>query len=74
MDQDCPWCTVIVYWTEKWCSCDFTFTLYRNPTPGKIINRPDGDDVYHGVPKDYSGLTVSNFQLVHQLIYMYLTY
>ncbi|XP_056022820.1 uncharacterized protein LOC125649614 [Ostrea edulis] len=27
-----------------------------NPTPGKIINRPDGDDVYHGVPKDYTGL------------------
>ena len=44
--------------------------MCRNPTPGKIINRPDGDDVYHGVPKDYSGLTVSNFQLVHQLIYM----
>ncbi|XP_062578072.1 uncharacterized protein LOC134239956 [Saccostrea cucullata] len=28
----------------------------ENPTPGKIINRPDGDDVYHGVPKDYTGL------------------
>ena len=22
-----------------------------NPTPGKIINHPDGDDVYAGVPK-----------------------
>uniref|UniRef100_K1QB32 Protein amnionless n=1 Tax=Magallana gigas TaxID=29159 RepID=K1QB32_MAGGI len=27
-----------------------------NPTPGKIINRPEGDDVYHGVLKDYTGL------------------
>lgn len=32
----------------------------RNPTPGKIINRPDGDDVYHGVLKDYTGLKVES--------------
>merc|ERR1712013_818253 len=25
----------------------------ENPTPGKIINHPNGSDVYHGVPKDY---------------------
>jgi len=26
----------------------------ENPTPGKIINHPNGSDVYHGVPKDYT--------------------
>jgi len=26
----------------------------RNPTPGKIINHPNGTDVYKGVPKDYT--------------------
>jgi len=25
----------------------------ENPTPGKIINHPNGTDVYHGVPHDY---------------------
>jgi len=30
-----------------------------NPTPGKIINRPNGTDVYHGVPKDYVGKAVT---------------
>ena len=25
----------------------------ENPTPGKIINHPNGTDVYQGVPKDY---------------------
>merc|ERR1711936_905323 len=25
----------------------------ENPTPGKIINQPNGTDVYHGVVKDY---------------------
>ncbi|CAG2109585.1 unnamed protein product [Medioppia subpectinata] len=24
----------------------------RNPTPGVVVNRPDGSDVYKGVPKD----------------------
>ncbi|KAK3092585.1 hypothetical protein FSP39_004645 [Pinctada imbricata] len=28
----------------------------QNPTPGKIINQPDGPDVYQGVKIDYSGL------------------
>lgn len=27
----------------------------ENPEPGVIINRPHGDDVYKGVPKDYTG-------------------
>lgn len=26
-----------------------------NPTPGIVINRPNGSDVYKGVPKDYTG-------------------
>merc|ERR1711910_90123 len=25
----------------------------ENPTPGKLINQPNGTDVYHGVVKDY---------------------
>ncbi|XP_058189144.1 vacuolar-processing enzyme-like [Rhododendron vialii] len=35
----------------------------ENPRPGIIINSPDGDDVYSGVPKDYTGddVTVNNF-------------
>ncbi|GLT57227.1 hypothetical protein SLA2020_302150 [Shorea laevis] len=35
----------------------------ENPRPGVIINSPDGDDVYKGVPKDYTGenVTVNNF-------------
>ena len=27
----------------------------RNPTPGLIINHPNGSDVYAGVVKDYVG-------------------
>ncbi|KAI4387509.1 hypothetical protein MLD38_005337 [Melastoma candidum] len=27
----------------------------ENPTPGIIINKPNGTDVYKGVPKDYTG-------------------
>jgi len=35
----------------------------QNPTKGQIINHPDGQDVYKGVPKDYVGkdVTVQNF-------------
>ncbi|CAL8101152.1 unnamed protein product [Prunus armeniaca] len=35
----------------------------ENPRPGVIINSPHGDDVYKGVPKDYTGddVTVNNF-------------
>ncbi|KXG22709.1 vacuolar-processing enzyme [Sorghum bicolor] len=37
-----------------------------NPRPGVIINRPDGGDVYAGVPKDYTGedVNVNNFLAV----------
>jgi len=30
-----------------------------NPTKGVIINHPNGKDVYKGVPKDYTGATVT---------------
>ncbi|KAL9227261.1 hypothetical protein vseg_002974 [Gypsophila vaccaria] len=35
----------------------------ENPRPGVIINSPQGEDVYAGVPKDYTGknVTVNNF-------------
>ncbi|KAF2286263.1 hypothetical protein GH714_012947 [Hevea brasiliensis] len=35
----------------------------ENPRPGIIINSPNGEDVYKGVPKDYTGedVTVNNF-------------
>lgn len=35
----------------------------ENPYKGSIINKPDGPNVYEGVPKDYTGehVTVSNF-------------
>lgn len=35
----------------------------ENPTQGIIINHPDGKDVYHGVPKDYTmdDVTPKNF-------------
>ncbi|KAF7653654.1 hypothetical protein LDENG_00080260 [Lucifuga dentata] len=38
----------------------------QNPTPGILINRPGGDDVYKGVPKDYTGkdVTPENFLAV----------
>ncbi|XP_051946441.1 legumain-like isoform X2 [Xyrauchen texanus] len=37
-----------------------------NPTPGEIINRPNGTDVYKGVLKDYTGddVTPQNFLAV----------
>ncbi|XP_069593105.1 legumain [Ranitomeya imitator] len=38
----------------------------ENPTKGIIINRPNGSDVYAGVPKDYTGedVTPANFLAV----------
>ncbi|KAH6939965.1 hypothetical protein HPB50_022995 [Hyalomma asiaticum] len=35
----------------------------ENPTPGVVINHPNGKDVYQGVPKDYTGdlVTPQNF-------------
>ncbi|XP_077552763.1 legumain-like [Haemaphysalis longicornis] len=40
----------------------------ENPTPGVIINNPNGMDVYRGVPKDYTGKLVNpkNFLLILQ--------
>lgn len=32
---------------------------YSNPTPGEIINHPDGGDVYANVPTDYTGSAVT---------------
>lgn len=29
--------------------------IFSNPTPGIVINRPNGSDVYEGVLKDYTG-------------------
>lgn len=29
--------------------------IFSNPTPGIVINRPNGSDVYQGVLKDYTG-------------------
>ncbi|XP_034531289.1 legumain [Notolabrus celidotus] len=38
----------------------------QNPTPGELINRPNGSDVYKGVPRDYTGddVTPENFLAV----------
>lgn len=40
----------------------------QNPYPGKIFNKPDGEDVYEGVIVDYSGkdVTPENFLAVLQ--------
>ncbi|XP_060847426.1 legumain-like [Rhopalosiphum padi] len=32
----------------------------RNPTPGKIVNQPNGTDVYDGVVIDYKGMDVNS--------------
>ncbi|GMN63879.1 hypothetical protein TIFTF001_032941 [Ficus carica] len=44
---------------------DIAFEI-ENPRPGVIINKPDGPDVYQGVPKDYTGdnATSGNFYAV----------
>ena len=31
----------------------------QNPTKGIVINKPGGQDVYKGVPKDYTGADVT---------------
>nr|CAD7256972.1 unnamed protein product [Timema shepardi] len=31
----------------------------ENPTPGVIVNYPNGTNVYQGVPKDYTGMAVT---------------
>ncbi|KAJ7952081.1 vacuolar-processing enzyme-like [Quillaja saponaria] len=37
---------------------DIAFDI-SNPRPGVIINKPNGEDVYQGVPKDYTGAAVT---------------
>ncbi|KAL3875923.1 hypothetical protein ACJMK2_033827 [Sinanodonta woodiana] len=39
----------------------------ENPTPGVIINQPNGPNVYEGVPKDYTGENVSPDVFLHVL-------
>ncbi|XP_066955780.1 legumain-like [Macrobrachium rosenbergii] len=39
----------------------------RNPNPGVIINRPNGPNVYKGVPKDYTGKDVTPGNFLHIL-------
>uniref|UniRef100_A0A8I3PE64 Legumain n=1 Tax=Canis lupus familiaris TaxID=9615 RepID=A0A8I3PE64_CANLF len=45
---------------------NFVRWLSSNPTPGIVINRPNGSDVYQGVLKDYTGedVTPQNFLAV----------
>jgi legumain len=40
----------------------------ENPTKGVIINHPDGDDVYHGVPHDYTGKDVTPKNFINVLL------
>eukprot|EP00850_Spirogloea_muscicola_P018295 SM000166S02476 [mRNA] locus=s166:79817:83389:- [translate_table: standard] len=48
---------IVVFMFDDIASCS------DNPRPGQIINRPDGPDLYAGVPKDYTGeaVNVNNF-------------
>jgi legumain len=39
-----------------------------NPNKGIIINQPRGADVYHGVPKDYTGATVTPQNFINVLL------
>ncbi|CAF4406536.1 unnamed protein product, partial [Adineta steineri] len=40
----------------------------QNPTKGVIINHPDGQDVYKGVPHDYTGKTVTPKNFINVLL------
>lgn len=40
----------------------------ENPTPGIIINHPNGKDVYQGVPHDYTGNTVTPKNFINILL------
>jgi legumain len=40
----------------------------QNPTKGVIINHPTGNDVYHGVPKDYTGTDVTPANFINVLL------
>ncbi|CAF0776472.1 unnamed protein product [Rotaria sordida] len=41
---------------------------WRNPTKGIIINHPKGEDVYHGVPHDYTGKDVTPDNFINVLL------
>ncbi|CAF1101684.1 unnamed protein product, partial [Adineta steineri] len=41
---------------------------WRNPTKGIIINHPKGEDVYHGVPHDYTGKDVTPQNFINVLL------
>ncbi|KAL9230371.1 hypothetical protein vseg_005733 [Gypsophila vaccaria] len=40
----------------------------ENPSPGTIINNPNGGDVYQGVPKDYTGDSVTKSNLIAAIL------
>lgn len=40
----------------------------ENPKKGIIINKPDGSDVYKGVPKDYTGKAVTTSNLLAAIL------
>ena len=40
----------------------------ENPLKGMIFNEPNGTDVYHGVPKDYTGNDVNNQTFIDVLL------
>ncbi|KAM5579805.1 vacuolar-processing enzyme-like [Rosa sericea] len=40
----------------------------KNPRPGVIINKPDGHDVYQGVPKDYTGKDINTHNFYAALL------
>lgn len=40
----------------------------QNPTKGIIINHPNGNDVYHGVPHDYNGKDVTPKNFINILL------
>jgi legumain len=40
----------------------------QNPTKGIIVNHPNGEDVYHGVPHDYTGVDVTPKNFMNVLL------
>lgn len=52
------WCVFSAGFT----SCSPDSLIRSNPTPGILINRPNGTDVYKGVPKDYIGEVSANIR------------
>ncbi|CAG0883948.1 unnamed protein product [Cyprideis torosa] len=44
---------------NKMQSSMYALEFVRNPTPGILLNHPNGPNVYQGVPKDYTGEDVT---------------